>query len=177
MAVVAVLLAAVVAGTVAGFVVRRRPVGGMVLALFLAWPIAIASLSLLPALFGFRYEGVRICIDSCSSMINSFAWSGATAYGAGVWFGIVGPIEVAAILAGLAYWASRRRHRSMSAVFGVAAWVAFNAWILVLPTLDAPPGTLPAALALVVGCALWAGAYVPAHEAATHPAEPAPAVS
>jgi hypothetical protein len=177
MAVVAVLLAALVAGTVAGFVVRRRPVGGMVLALFLAWPVAIVSLPIIPALFEVPYSGLWFCIDSCSAMISSSPLSGATAYLLGVWIGVVGPIEIAAILAGLGYWASRRHHRSISAVFGMAAWLTFNAWVIAFPTLDSFPGVLPAALALLVGCAFFSGVYVPAHDVVANPAEPAPAVS
>lgn len=177
MATAAVLLAAVVAGTVAGFVVRRRPVGGLILALFLAWPVAIASLPLLPAVFGIPYQGVWFCFDSCAPLISSSPLSAATNYVLAVWIGVIGPIEIAAILAGLGYWASRRRHRTASAVLGMAAWVAFNAWIIVFPTSKTVPGTLPAAIALLVGCAIWASAYMPAAAPAMESPDPSPAVS
>ena len=48
----AVLLGALVGGTLGGLLVRRRPVAGAVVGLALAWPAAIIGFTLLPGLLG-----------------------------------------------------------------------------------------------------------------------------
>lgn len=92
MAVVCVLAAAAVAGSLAGAVVRRRPVLGFAIALFAAWPIAIGVLPLLPAAAGWPYEAARICFLSCSStLLADMPQSGVIAYAYTLLAELLGP--------------------------------------------------------------------------------------
>ena len=64
MALVAVLVAGLVAGALGGAIARYWPVAGLVIAVFVAWPVAIAMLPFAAAVPGSRTQAVWICIDS-----------------------------------------------------------------------------------------------------------------
>ena len=92
MAFVAVTAAALAAGTLAGAFVRRRPVLGLSIAVFLAWPIAIATLPVLPALLGWPFRAAMLCISACNPMLSGDApLSGLIAYGQTLLVDLAGP--------------------------------------------------------------------------------------
>jgi hypothetical protein len=99
MALVAVLVAGLVAGALGGAIARYWPVAGLVTAVFVAWPVAIATLPFAAAVLGVTYEAVWICVDSCFPTIrDSELSSGIGAYLLSQFLEAFGPIEVAVLL-------------------------------------------------------------------------------
>jgi hypothetical protein len=161
-----VALGAVTAGSLAGgilggSVVRKQPVLGLALALVVAWPVAIATLPLLPALLGWPYQAY-VCTDGCTPWITAeVPLSGLTEYAGMLATALYGPGEVAGVLALIAIVLARSNHRIFASVFTIAAFVALNFW-----SIAATPGATTAMIALVAGSVIWAGPYLLADAAA-----------
>lgn len=167
-ALVAVVVAALVAGTIAGRIGRYWPVAGLVVAVFVAWPVAIATLPFAAAVLGITYEAVWICIDACSPWIrDSDLSSGIGAYLVSQFFEAFGPIEIGVLLVGIGYGFARHRHRIVAAGLGLAGFVAFNWWTIVPAGFGSWPYGVPAAGALIVGVAVWVMPLWVRHGAAT----------
>ena len=155
LALVPVTAAALVGGSLGGSIVRKQPVRGLFFALLFAWPVAVITLPLLPALLGWSYRGAWFCLSSCNPMITSeVPLSGALAYAQILLFGLWGPAEVAAVLALIAIVLADRHHRAIASLFAVAAVVSLNFWSII------NPGVLPAAIALVVGSFIWVAPHL-----------------
>lgn len=160
-----VALGAVTAGSLAGgilggSVVRKQPVLGLALALVVAWPVAIATLPLLPALLGWPYQAY-VCTDGCTPWITAeVPLSGLTEYAGMLATAFYGPAEVAGVLALIAI-VSAGSNRIFASVFTILAFVALNFW-----SIAAASGATPAMLALIVGAVIWAGPYLLADAAA-----------
>jgi hypothetical protein len=148
MALLAVTAAAVVGGGLGGALGATRPIGGLLVAVFVAWPVAIATLPILPTLTGVPYFGVDFCLPNCEPMIVAgVPLSGVSAYGWSLYLGLTGLVEVGALLALIAFAFARWRHRRIAAVIGLAAFVSLNLWSVI--------EALPAAAALIVGAVIW----------------------
>lgn len=156
MSLLATLVGAVVGGTVGGLVVRRNPTGGMVLALATAWPAALATLPVVPALLGRHYGGVGLCIDSCGPVITSEALGSAiSSYLISVMFGATYSVVATVVLLVIA-WRLARRRRAVKAALYLAVVIAINAWSMYSGAF--------AAVALVVGVVVWVAPYWPWHQ-------------
>jgi len=156
MALVAVLVAGVVAAALGGAIARHWPVAGLVVAVFVAWPVGIAMLPFAAAVRGIEYGGVWICIDSCSPWIRSSELSsGIGTYLVSQFVEAFGPIEVGILLVGIGYGFARHRHRIVAAGLGLAGFVAFNWWTIVPAGFGSWPYGVPAAGALIIGAAVW----------------------
>ena len=159
-ALLAVTAGALAGGTLGGSKVRKQPVLGLAYALVFAWPVAIVTLPLLPALLGWTYRGAFFCFSGCNPMIRAdVPLSGALAYTETLIFGLWGPVEVAAVLALIAIVLARRHHRLIASAFTIAAFVALNFWNITLS-----PGALPAVIALIIGSVVWAAPYLVADD-------------
>ena len=162
-ALVAVIAASIAGGTLGGSVVRKQPVLGLALALFVAWPVAIMTLPLLPALLDWPYQTFH-CAISCSPGITpDVPASGLTTYAGMLSAAMIGPVEVAVVLALIAVALASRGLRFLASTFTIAAFVALNIWSIV-----ASPA-VPAMIALIVGSAVWAKPYFVAEESARRP--------
>lgn len=160
---VAVTAAALAGGSLGGSKVREQPVLGLALVLLVAWPVAIVTVPLLPALLGWPYRGAFFCFVRCNPMIGAdIPLSGVLAYAETLFFGLWGPVEVAAVLALIANVEARRHHRLLASAFTIAAFVALNFWNIVLS-----PGVLPAVIALIIGSVVWAAPYLVADDGST----------
>jgi len=156
MALVAVLVSGLVAGALGGAIGRHWPIAGLVVAVFLAWPVAIATLPFAAAVLGIRYEAVWLCIDGCFPTIrDSELSSGIGAYLLSQFVEAFGPIEVGILLVGMGYGFARHRYRIVAAGLGLAGFVAFNWWTIVPAGFGRWPYGVPAAGALVVGAIVW----------------------
>lgn len=62
-ALVAVVTAGYIGGAIGGRFVRRAPLLGLLLAVAIAWPVAIATLPILPTLAGEAYATGYVCIE------------------------------------------------------------------------------------------------------------------
>jgi MFS family permease len=157
MAFVAVTAAALVGGLLGGALVRRRPVLGFATALFVAWPVAIATLPLLPSLVGWPYRGAMLCISACNAMLSADApLSGFTAYAQTLVGDLWGPGEVAGILAVVAIVLARTGHRLFASAFVIATFLGVNFWSAFWNISQAAP---VAAIALIVGSIVWVAPY------------------
>jgi len=156
MALMAVLAAGLIAGALGGWIARYWPVAGLVVAVFVAWPVAIAMLPFAAAVIGIEYSGVEICIDACSHLIRGDSLtSGIGAYLASFFLEFFGPVEVGVLLLGIGYGFSLRGHRVAAAGLGLAGFVAVNWWTIAPAGFGSWPYGVPAAAALVVGAAVW----------------------
>ena len=70
-AAVATLGAAIAGGGIGGLVVRTRPTLGALLALAIAWPLAVALVSVIPALLKLPFETAYSCFDTCGPTVHS----------------------------------------------------------------------------------------------------------
>jgi hypothetical protein len=156
MGLVAVLVAGLVAGALGGAIARHRPVAGLVVAVFVAWPVAIAMLPFAAALYGIEYGGVWICFDACSPGIRGDSLSsGIGTYLFSFVIGVLGPVEVGVLLLGIGFGFSLRGHPVVASALGLAGFVAFNWWTIGPAGFGSWPYGIPAAAALVVGAAAW----------------------
>jgi hypothetical protein len=156
MALVAVLVAGLVAGALGGAIARHWPVAGLVVAVFVAWPVAIALLPLTAAVLGFEYGGVWICIDGCFPWIrDDTLTSGIGAYLSSFFLEAFGPLEVGVLLLGIGFVFSLRGHRVVAAGLGLAGFVAVNWWTIAPAGFGSWPYGVAAAAALVSGAAVW----------------------
>lgn len=153
-ALLAVLSAGLVGGAVAGLIVRRSPVAGLLLALFVAWPVAIAALPIIPTLRGGVFEAGYECLDSCSAIIHAGdLLSGAAAYGEALLIGalFVVPILIVVVLLAAAVFAGRKRLAPVAATFGLGAFLALN-------FVSVQQGGLALAC-LLAGAGIWVAPY------------------
>lgn len=154
MALAAVVAGALVGGTIGGLAVRRRPYLGLALAIGTAWPVALATLSIVPGLLDRPYGAVRLCFDSCSSIIRSdSALSAIGGYGVSVLLMAAIGVPAAGLLLFLGWEMGRRRRRTVQALCVAAAVVAVDAWSMWAGAL--------AAAALVVGALTWFAPWRP----------------
>jgi hypothetical protein len=153
-----VALCAVVCASIAGAgLARRLPVrwstARFVAAVFVAWPVAIMALPVLPALQGQRMDIGRFCIDSCSPLIESNAvTSGLEAYlqslvGAVLFTPVLLIVGVAVIVAAV-IGRTHPRVRPVTMILLAALLATVNGFSI----LNAP---VPFAV-LVGGAAAWA---------------------
>jgi hypothetical protein len=156
MALVAVLVAGVVAGALGGAISRHWPVAGLVVAVFVAWPVAIAMLPFTAALLGIEYGGVWICIDGCFPWIRDDSLtSGIGAYLSSFFLEAFGPVEVGALLLLAGFGFSRYRLPVVASGFGLAGFVAVNWWTIAPAGFGSWPYGVAAAATLVVGASVW----------------------
>jgi hypothetical protein len=149
---VAVLAGGLVGGTIGALAVRRRTILGMVLAVAAAWPAALATLSITPALIGGSYAAYRTCIDSCGPALSSDRPSSAiAAYAVATVVTAAYAVPIAIVLLVVGWIAGSRGHRGAQAGLSVGAIVAINAWSM--------SAGLPAAVALIAGVAVWVVPY------------------
>ncbi|MDO8483429.1 MAG: hypothetical protein Q7S35_00625 [Candidatus Limnocylindrales bacterium] len=179
-ALVAVVTAGLIGGAIGGRFVRRAPLSGLLLAVAFAWPVAIATLPIVPTLRGELYATGFFCFDVCTPEIRSGdLLSGLTAYGGSVLAGIISILTATiAIVLAIGAWVARRRdHARVAAVLGLAAYGTFNLVSVLGRTGDGLPF-----LCLVVGAVIWVAPYWARWErvrprAATAAGPPAPLVS
>ena len=149
---VAVLAGGLVGGTIGALVVRRRTILGMVLAVATAWPAALATLSITPALIGGSYAAYRSCFDSCAPALSSDRPSSAiSSYAVATIITAAYAVPIAIVLLVVGAIAGSRGHRGAQAGLSVAAIVAINSWSMA--------AGLPAAVALIAGVAIWIVPY------------------
>jgi hypothetical protein len=162
---IAVIAGGLVGGTIGGRLLRRSPVAGLLVAVAVAWPIAIATLPMVPTLLGVEYRTAFGCISSCNPTIRAGDLaSGAISYAASVFSGvflIVPPVGALALA--IAAWVASRRHRPIVAiVLGLSAVTSYNFWSIVgsssWHSLGGAEG--PFAL-LVIGAVMWVALYWP----------------
>jgi hypothetical protein len=67
----AVLISALIAGTIGGGVVRRSAVGGAILTIAIAWVVAVETVALGPALLNQNVGIEVLCIDACAPSLKS----------------------------------------------------------------------------------------------------------
>jgi len=154
MAVAAVVAGALAGGTIGGFAVRRRPYLGLALAIGAAWPVALATLSIVPGLIDRAYGAVRLCFDSCSPIIRSdSALSAIGGYGVSVLMTAAIAVPAAGLLLFLGWELGRRRRRTLQALFVAGAVVAVDSWSMWNGAL--------AAATLAVGALIWFAPWRP----------------
>lgn len=105
-AVGSVMGAALVAGTVGGWVARRNLFAGAATAVVCAWIIGIAMIPVVPVLLGIPFEAVPFCIDSCGAAIDGELGAGLVAFAS---LGFVFAFAVAwpqflILVAGVYFW-------------------------------------------------------------------------
>jgi hypothetical protein len=171
MALLAVVAAGLVAGLVAGSFVRQSPIGGLCLAVLIAWPVAVATLPILPALARVGFAGLEVCLDSCG---GHPAVSADLRSGVALFFGsllldviFIVPAVLAVVLAVVGRRVGRHRRRVLGAALGLAAVSCAYAWWAVAERLtsedvrlygqsDVPFGDPGLAFAcLVAGAVVW----------------------
>jgi len=156
MALMTVLVAGLVAGALGGAIARYWPVAGLVVAVFVAWPVAIAMLPSAAAVIGIEYKGAWICIDGCFPWIRDDSLtSGIGAYLSSFFLEAFGPVEVGVLLLLAGFGCSRLRLPLVASGFGLAGFVAVNWWTIAPAGFGSWPYGVPAAAALVVGAAVW----------------------
>jgi hypothetical protein len=117
----AVLISALVAGTIGAPAVRRRLVAGTLFTFLLALATAIAVFPITPAHFGDRVGEVNFCIDGCSAMVDSSdPSSGLRAAPLFAWAVFVEPVAMASLAVGVSLWSLVVR--GLSAAASHAAW-------------------------------------------------------
>jgi hypothetical protein len=151
-ALVAVLAAGIIGGSIGGRFVRRAPLWGLIIAVAVAWPVAIITLPVLPTILGVTFNTAYVCIDACSPQISAGEpLSGLTAYGQSLEAGVllVVPAGLAIAFAIAAWVATRRNHVRVGAACALVAYASLNLWSDVgLPF-----------LCLVVGAVIWVSPY------------------
>jgi hypothetical protein len=151
----AVLAAGLVGGIVGGWMVRRSPAAGLVVAVLVAWPVAIATLPVVPTLTGSAFTYGFECIGSCGPVTSTSAgglFSGIALYGLALLVGGIAVVPpLVAIVCG--YFARRALKGSgdqrVVAVWGLLGVAAIN--IATFFSL--------AFGALVIGALIWVSPY------------------
>ena len=152
LALVSVVSASVVGGSLGGRLVRSRPIAGTLVASGTAWPIGIGMLSLTAAAFGIGLRIGVLCIDTCTPEItNADPLSGFVAYGLSLIPGVVGvvPVIVFIILMAAAWWLSRRRRFLIGVVLTAVGYAALHIFGIFL-------GGAIAFACLAMGVVIWA---------------------
>ncbi len=148
--------AAVVGGTVGGFVVPRHATLGTLLALALAWPLAIVLTPLAATAIGQPFETAFSCFDTCGAMIQAGEIeSGVGSYLVALFTSAVTIVPL--VLLGICVFGAYRLNQSGYPFVG-ALVLAFGYgsmhWIAILG--GAPP--LVGFTSLALGVAAWAWA-------------------
>jgi hypothetical protein len=147
-----VLLGALFGGGLAGFAVRRQPLGGALLAIALAWPAAIGGLTVLPGLVGHPMAIGNAGIDNYQAAISiggRIEVGGLAAYLTSVLASYGNLLAVPVSIVGLVLAAIKRANlRPIAFLFGLVALVAMNMWSIL------NSGSIY--LILVVGVLIWA---------------------
>ena len=150
---IATVGAALVAGAIGGAVVRQHPTAGAVLALAIAWPVAVSLISVAARVLGVPFETAYSCFDTCGPMIHdSDAASGAGAYLVSLVVSAVSviPIVIAVIFVVVAY----RLNKAGNTLIATGL-VAFGYGALHYLAFLAGSQPIVAYLCLGVGIALW----------------------
>jgi hypothetical protein len=110
-----VLAAGLVAGAVGGSLVRKHAKIGVFVTLVVAWEVAIAALSLLPALWGMNVGFGYYCLDSCQPAIAGNNPNGILFLLVQPWTTmalapLASPGQMLTLTAGVAVWAWLLRH-------------------------------------------------------------------
>lgn len=146
------VVSALVAGSVAGLLVRRHPKVAAMLALAIAWPVGIGMLSVAAAATAMDLEIVEFCLDSCESKISNEALSGVAAYLESLEFNVITwPLLIATVL-GL-FWLAHLRIASGTDLF--LANVVGTGTYATLHVASLTMGGGVAFLCLAVGVAAW----------------------
>ena len=152
MALLAVLAGALAGGSVGGIVVRRRPVQGLALAVAVAWPVAIATLPVVPNLLGTHLYAAKGCVDTCFPLIDSASpasalWGYVLATAGGTVYSLIPAL--------LLVWGGRRAARQGRQQAAAGLWLgavlAIN-WGSMFLGAQAGAG-------LLVGAVLWVVPY------------------
>ena len=78
------------------------------------------------------------------------------AYAEALLFSLYGPLEVACVLAVIAFLLARRDHGVLASAFVIASFVSLKYWSII----SSAPGAIPfAAIALIIGSVVWAAPY------------------
>lgn len=151
LAIAAVLLAGLVGGVGAGRLAPARPAMATAVAIGLGWFTGVVAIPLVAALRGIPYQGAWICIDGCEAMLRSTdPLSGVAAWWAGVLASLYGPVivTIGATIGALMI----RSHRALATVASAVAVIASTFWAMWLAA--------PAAIALVLGVAVWIAPFL-----------------
>jgi hypothetical protein len=109
-----VLVAALVAGTAGGVLVRRHARVGAILTFLLAWEMAIVALPVLPALLHLDVGFAYVCLDGCGVAIESGNPVGALQLAVMPWAVLMSPffapIPFVTLLGGIFVWTKMLRY-------------------------------------------------------------------
>lgn len=149
---VSAVTASIVGGSLAGTLVRSRPVAATLVAIGTAWPIGIGMTSITAATVGIGFRAGIFCFDTCSPEITNLdPLSGFAAYFTsvqGAVFFVVPPI-VSILLLAVAMWLARRGRFVAGIVLTVGAYAVLHIWTIVT-------GGGGAFACLAIGVMAWA---------------------
>jgi hypothetical protein len=150
----AVVLSALVAGSLAGTIVRTSPSAGAAVALLLAWPTAIVGLSATASLMGHTVDLGEFCLDSCGAAFST-GEDALMQYGDSV-RGFIGFTGIPALILGLIALVVGRSNRLGD---GPRLAVGFTLFALAFGALNVMSigASSFAFLVLATGVLAWAG--------------------
>jgi hypothetical protein len=172
-AAIASIAAAVIAGSIGGLIVRRHPTLGALVALGIAWPVAIIVLPMAAAVLRIRLETAYSCFDTCGPMLHTDdVFSGAGAYLVALFVSAVTIVPLI-ILPICVYGAYKLNQGGYPFVATLVLGIGYGAmhWLAVLG--GAPP--LIGFVALLLGVAAWTSILRAAPPVPEAP-QPAPAL-
>ena len=155
-ALIATLGAAAAGGAIGGLAVRRHPTIGTILALAIAWPVAVALVPVAARLAGVAFETAYSCFDTCGPMVHDRdPMSGVGAYLISAFVSMVTivPLVIAAVCVFGGY-----KLNASGSPFVAAIVLAIGYAALHFLTLLAGGPPLVAYLCLMFGVALWTAA-------------------
>ena len=153
---VACLGAAAAGGAIGGVMVRRHPTLGGILALAIAWPVAVSLLSIAAKVAGVTFEAAYSCFDTCGPMVNDDdALSGLGAYLISAFVSMVTIVPI--VIAGVCVFGAYKLNASGSP-FAASIVLAIGYASLHFMTLLGGAAPLVAYVCLLVGVALWTAA-------------------
>ena len=153
-AAIACFAAGLIAGSIGGLFVRGRPTLGALVALGIAWPVAIIVLPMAAALLRITLETAYTCFDTCGPMLHTDdVFSGAGAYLVALFVSAVTIVPLI-ILPICVYGAYKLNQGGYPFVGTVVLGIGYGAlhWLAILG--GAPP--LVGFVALLLGVATWA---------------------
>ncbi len=159
-ALVAVVMAGLVGGGIGGLVVREHPTTGALVAIALAWPVALSTLPIIATVVGARVQQAYICRESACGFAIDYAnpLSGVGAYALSVAMSAV--LGVPALLAVgclVGSWVMVRRADGgiASAALVVVAYACLHLpWVVIVVFAGSAVG-LVAFACLAVGVVVW----------------------
>ncbi len=169
MALVAVATAGLVAGEIGRRALRRSPVQALLLVVAVAWPVAITTLPIVPALVGYSFSAMGTCFGGCNpglwpALTSADLLSGATLYAGSL---VLASVTIVPLALALTFVVAGRRaypaQREKAAALGLLAIACLNApWVVEILGSDPQAVWDYAGLAfacLVMGAVLWVAPY------------------